>query len=359
MDGIRRWWDQPDHFRWLSGYLAYRNLRGFTRKMMGSIVVVLGAVPLLLMFSRAGATTSAGRAVSATVVISCAVMATAWFTRWPNRCQSVAFCTVSGLCITAACLVLPDPLTGLIGCIAFAALAGYVGFFHSGRHLAAVLALAAVVAVDSAVEIALAGDVFLAVGATLAVAVGVLAVPFSAQVLVHLLGNDALQSHSDPLTGLRNRRGFYRSVREMITTAADDGLPYLTVLMVDLDRFKAINDTRGHAVGDQLLVDVGACLRTATGGHAVVARVGGEEFLVAEAVAHDGGNDELAERLRLAVADLPWSVTASVGVACAVVGGTDGATRSIVEDIVAAADAAMYAAKRDGGNRYHRATTVH
>jgi diguanylate cyclase (GGDEF)-like protein len=97
---------------------------------------------------------------------------------------------------------------------------------------------------------------------------------------------------------------------------------------------------------------------TATGAHVVVARVGGEEFLVAEAVAHDGGIDERAERLRSAVASLPWNVTASVGVACAAC-TSDGATRSIVGDIVAAADAAMYAAKRNGGNQTRSATTIH
>lgn len=327
--------------------------------MMGSIVVVLGAVPLLLLFSRVGPTTAAGRTISVAVVASCAVMAAGWFARWPTRTQSAVFSVVSGVCIAAACLVLPDPLIALVGCIAFAALAGYVAFFHSSRYLTVVLGLAAVVVLDSAAEIALAGDAFLAVGASLAVVIGVLAVPFSAQVLVHLLGNDALQSHADPLTGLRNRRGFYRSVRKTIERSVAEGDRYLTVAMIDLDRFKAVNDTLGHAGGDRLLVEVAQCLRTATGEHAVVARVGGEEFLIAEAVAHDGGNTEMAERIRTAIASLPWNVTASVGVACAAVGTGDAGTRSIVEDIVAVADAAMYAAKRSGGNQSRCASTLH
>jgi hypothetical protein len=72
----------------------------------------------------------------------------------------------------------------------------------------------------------------------LIVAVGVLAVPFPVHVLVHLLGDEALKSHTDPLTGLRNRRGFYRSARELIGASVDAVEPYLTVIMLDLDRFK-------------------------------------------------------------------------------------------------------------------------
>ena len=64
-----------------------------------------------------------------------------------------------------------------------------------------------------------------------AIAVGVLAVPFSVHVLVHLLGDEALKSHTDPLTGLRNRRGFYRSARELIESSSA-AAPYLSLIML-------------------------------------------------------------------------------------------------------------------------------
>lgn len=170
------------------------------------------------------------------------------------------------------------------------------------------------------------------------IGVGVLAVPFSAQVLVHLLGDDALQSHTDALTGLRNRRGFYRSVRELIEASPARGLPYLTVAMIDLDRFKQVNDTRGHATGHRLLVTVGASLRQCARGRAIVARVGGEEFLIAEATRHDDA-DAPAERLRLASTLL--GITASDGVACTRFDGDSG-TRELLGELVESADAAMY-----------------
>ena len=92
---MREWWAQPDHYRWLSGYLGHRNVRVFTRYMMAAVVASLGAVPVLIMWTPYGPNGLIGRAISALVIISCAVMATMWLTRWPNRRQSVVFVVVS------------------------------------------------------------------------------------------------------------------------------------------------------------------------------------------------------------------------------------------------------------------------
>jgi diguanylate cyclase (GGDEF)-like protein len=234
----------------------------------------------------------------------------------------------------------------LLGCTAFAALAGYVAFFHTSHYLALVLSTAGATSVYCVV--AMGGGPVLMIAKFLILAVGLLAVPFSVHVLVHLLGDDALKSHTDPLTGLRNRRGFYRSARDLISGGVE---PYLSVIMLDLDRFKAVNDTLGHATGDRILVAVGDKLRRATRGGAVVARVGGEEFLVAETT-QPGEAHALAERLRQQVAVIPWGATASVGVASvarASIGDYD--IRAVFEHLVDAADAAMYEAKRAGGNQ--------
>lgn len=140
--------------------------------------------------------------------------------------------------------------TSLLACTTFAALADYVAFFHTSRIMAFVLATAAATSIFCAVELATArGSVPLALANLIIIAVGVLAVPFSVHVLVHLLGDDALKSHTDPLTGPRNRRGCYRSARELIDASVGAAEPFLTVIMVDLDRFKEVNDTRGHATG--------------------------------------------------------------------------------------------------------------
>ena len=81
----------------------------------------------------------------------------------------------------------------------------------------------------------------------LVLSAGILAVPFCGQILVHWLSVDALKSSTDPLTGLRNRRGFYRSASKLL--AAESRTLCLSVVMLDLDNFKRINDTHGQSPG--------------------------------------------------------------------------------------------------------------
>lgn len=325
--------------------------------MMAAVVVSLGAVPMLTLWTPVGPLSIVARAVSVLISVCCAVMAVMWLTRWPNRRESIVFVLASNTCIVASCLVTPGQGMALLGCTAFAALAGYVAFFHTSRLLVLVLATAAATSLVCAVEASLSGSVLVAVAKLLIIAVGVLAVPFSVHVLVHLLGLDALKSHTDPLTGLRNRRGFYRSTRELIDSARA-AEPYLTVIMIDLDGFKQVNDTRGHTTGDRVLVAVADKLQQATRGRAVVARVGGEEFLIAETT-QPGEAELMAERLRRDVAGIPGGATASVGVASlrrAFLDDSD--SRAVIERLVDAADAAMYEAKRAGGNQTRYAESI-
>jgi diguanylate cyclase (GGDEF)-like protein len=346
VDWIRTWWRQPDHYRWLSGYLGSRRLQRFTRLMLAAVVAALGAVPVLMLLSPSGPAHPVGRAVALVVTGCCMVMAAMWLTRWPDHRQSVWFAMVSNICIAAACLVEVDPETGLLGCATFAALAGYVAFFHAAPYLVATLVVAAGTGATCAVEIAALGDPAMAAAKSIVIAIGVLAVPFSGQILVHLLSVDALKSSTDPLTGLRNRRGFSQATADLIAGAAADPLPYFTVVALDLDGFKAANDTFGHATGDRILIAVAHRLREALGGNAVVARTGGDEFLIAEATTGYQAR-ETAERVRRAVADMPWGVTASVGAASVTLFSVDeDGARRMVEQLIETADAAMYECKR-------------
>lgn len=351
MEWIGQWWHQPDNYRWLSGYLRSRRLQRFTRYMIAAIVATLGLIPLSMLLSPSGPQAPVGRAISLVVAVCCAAMAVLWMLRWPTERQSAAFSVTCTICIAAACLVEVNPESALLGCAAFSALAGYVAFFHTAFYLALTLGTAGVTALVCTVEIAMAGDPVMAVSKLLVVTIGVLVVPLCGQVLVHLLGVDAVKSHADPLTGLRNRRGFYQGARDLIAASAGDPPPSFTVVMVDLDGFKQVNDTKGHATGDRILIAVGDNLRQASRSDAVVARVGGEEFLIAETTP---GNEAraTAERLRRAVAATPWQVTASLGVASVTLFSIDdNTTRRMIEHLVDAADAAMYEAKRAGGNQ--------
>lgn len=149
---------------------------------------------------------------------------------------------------------------------------------------------------------------------------------------------------TDPLTGLLNRRALFAAVPE---GPLADGT---AVLMLDLDRFKAINDGFGHARGDQVLVGFAALLRQSTGAGDLVARLGGEEFCVLLDLAASADAARLAERIRAALASgEPLSpqfgpATVSIGLAIASGGDDD------FDTLLRRADRALYAAKDGGRN---------
>jgi diguanylate cyclase (GGDEF)-like protein len=128
----------------------------------------------------------------------------------------------------------------------------------------------------------------------------------------------ALQSlaETDPLTGLTNHRGFQQALRSELKTAAHGGTVALVVL--DLDDFKAINERHGHPFGDEVLQGVGAQLRKSVRGGDTAARTGGEEFALVLPGTHVEAAKEIAERVRIAVAQLAPAgseLTCSAGVA--------------------------------------------
>jgi diguanylate cyclase (GGDEF)-like protein len=351
VEWLRRWWRQPDHHQWLSGYLAARGLQRFTQFMVAVIVLALGVVPLLMLWSPSGPQGAFTRILSIVVSAICAIMAILWMTQWPTRRQSLVFMVLANTCVAVSCLVQSTPSSGLQICTAFAALAGYVAFFHTSRALAFTLIMAFTTATICAVEIGSDWDPFGVLSKLLVLAVGLLAVPYSAQVLVHFLGSDALRSDTDPLTELPNRRGFYRSMRALAAESTNNSSLVLGVVMIDLDAFKRVNDTAGHAAGDQTLITIADILRRTRRGDSVIGRIGGEEFVVGLL----GGAQTaagLAERLRREIAQTPWNITASVGVATTAAGGIpEGGRRGLIQDLVEAADRAMYTAKRAGGDQ--------
>lgn len=352
---IRRWWNQPDHYAWLSTYLTGLGALPAARVVMILTVVSLGAVPVTLMGSPAGPQSTAERVIAVGIGVCCALMAGLWVTRtWPSKRRSALFVVVSVLCIAAACLIV-TPQPGLTSCMAFAAIGGYIAFFHTARFMmvnfAVAFATAAVLAARVAVD-----DPVQAAAMLVLVVVANISVPFTCQALIQVLGIDALNSRTDPLTGLLNRRAFYRQAGDLMDRTCAGDNRFLLIAMVDLDKFKVLNDTAGHAVGDRALVAVGRALRDNARRSAVVARAGGEEFLIADLLSAADAT-LLAERLRLAVTGTPWRLSASIGTVTVAVSELAAQARPVVLDtLIAIADDAMYEAKRAGGNQSRNRT---
>lgn len=351
MNHVRQWWRQPDRYEWLSGYLVSRRLMAVSRATMTAVGAVLALSLLLISLSPDG---QHGLAQTVVWVIAAgfAGMGIAYAVRWPSRRQSAIFSVAGSAGVTVTALTPADPHVGLLACWAFVGLGAYVASFHGPRLLVFTVGVAIATAVACTVRTALAGDTALGAAVLLLSTAGLLTVPLGGQILVRLLWNDAVST--DPLTGLTNRRGFRRSARTLIADAAARGSGSFSVVMIDLDGFKTLNDTLGHTVGDRVIVEVATTLRSVSGHGVITARVGGEEFLVAQA-APPRDMELLARRLCSAIAANRWGVTASLGVAGVTVRDPDADPRLLIERVVASADMAMYEAKRAGGNQIRQA----
>jgi diguanylate cyclase (GGDEF)-like protein len=170
---------------------------------------------------------------------------------------------------------------------------------------------------------------------------------------MHRLSDEAgefrRQALEDPLTGLANRRQLHLGVADLRSLHRGELIP---LLVIDIDHFKRVNDEFSHAVGDAVLSEMGQLLRQWSRPHDVVARIGGEEFVIVFGGSlRPGGALQVAERLRRAIEDHDWSlhapslrVTASIGMAAC-------APDEPFEAALMRADAALYECKRAGRNQ--------
>jgi diguanylate cyclase (GGDEF)-like protein len=166
----------------------------------------------------------------------------------------------------------------------------------------------------------------------------------------NLLAKVQQMAVTDGLTELANRRAFDRSLdRELNRAARTDGR--LSVVLLDIDHFKLLNDNHGHVVGDAVLRQIARALELCGREYDTIARYGGEEFAAVLPGCSSGLALQVAERLRQAVEEAPTDVkvTASAGVATYPYDGID------VAGLLSAADRALYASKRGGRNQVHSA----
>ncbi len=152
---------------------------------------------------------------------------------------------------------------------------------------------------------------------------------------------------TDGLTGAKNHRFFQDRLRQEIAEAGRHGMP-LSLLLLDLDHFKSLNDTFGHQAGDEVLIAVARLLQSRARPSDVVARYGGEEFVVIMPGADSGDAQAIGERFRAAIEEEFWlkrPVTASIGASTLRGAGISPAI------LIEKADTALYASKRAGRNR--------
>lgn len=157
-------------------------------------------------------------------------------------------------------------------------------------------------------------------------------------------------AHMDPLTGANNRAALDKTLQREVELAHRHHLP-LSVVLLDLDKFKAINDTYGHSAGDYILKTLVTCIEETARGSDIVFRYGGEEFVLILSGTDTEGAKRIAERLRCAIETYPFiydrqeiAVTASFGIATL-------KNRDDIKRLFNKADSALYQAKEAGRNQ--------
>ncbi|MFD0924585.1 GGDEF domain-containing protein [Williamsia deligens] len=305
----------------------------------------------LAVYAAIGASTGLAREGAPTVVLwATAVLALLMSSTWLVTDALLgdrlvyAFVLAADAGIFVALMTLADAELGLLGCGMFVIVGSFAGY-HAGKtvfvcHLVLVTALVAV----AASRLPITGRLVLEVSTLLWLLLGL---PIVARALWSSERQRADQAFRDPLTRVANRAGLERAFPRLREDAVERS-QVMCVVAVDLDRFKAVNDTYGHAAGDAVLVDAARHLQAHFGPRALIARTGGEEFTLI-LVGHRAAVVAAVDSLSLTVgADPRARVTMSVG---AVWAAPHGAGDADLASATEAADAAMYEAKRAGGDQ--------
>lgn len=330
-----------------------------------AVLITAFAIPgaLLVLSSSAGPAPGPPRVAAigillSTVPVSLVVYRTRtaflWFNR-PSRQAglALAFTVYADVGTASFLLLFRDQGTALFGCALFAVVSSFVAFFGTSIavafHVVATTAVILIITLRAALDPASDTLALAAAGVSLWLAVnGTMTVISQTSATLHSnLRTQIGRAQTDPLTGLLNLRG----LEQMVLRRVDDDVA-LGFLLVDLDHFKRVNDLHGHLVGDDVLALAASRLATFVGDDGLVARRGGEEFLVV--ITADVDAAELIDRAecarhRLHVPDDAVPITASVG--ASLVTPDDVAEQDVRSTIrlgMHRADIAMYRAKSAG-----------
>ncbi|WP_369636262.1 GGDEF domain-containing protein [Nocardia sp. JMUB6875] len=344
---IRDWWHEDVDYRWVVDAIASRSALGVLKTAIGLCGLAAPLIAVLIMLSPERPRGRLAALAFCLLIAIGLVWSTRWLVRpWPGETESLVLVASADMGVTATCALSPEYVVRSVGMMLLLIIGIYVSAFHGPRTLAAHTMWAFLSAVLLAVPLFRRDDpasaVIMIVGMTAAIVV-----PPGLQFCYGVLRGEML---SDPLTRLWSRRGLdYHSAIVFARPVPDPAC----VMVIDLDRFKAVNDAFGHAAGDEVLVCTAQRLRTAAPAGSIVSRFGGEEFAVIARLPA-GAAAGAADRLRRAVAEPIGAISVTASIGLAIVDARDVRDRDrshrLVREILCRADSAMYQAKQQGGN---------
>ncbi|SCC65738.1 diguanylate cyclase (GGDEF) domain-containing protein [Rhodococcus qingshengii] len=358
----REWLILPDQYDRFTRYLRDNGLTTATRLLLGIIVIGLGVCALLNRFSPAGPTSTIALFFNTVVVISCFVVGVSWWVFGPTKRRSFGFVVFCDIAVTISVVGDSSQLARLLTCVIFALVGIYIAYFHNPKLQIAHIAFSLLVIAVAAQPILFGPDRDPALGVSkvLVVITALVVCAFISQIVLTMLSMDASSSDLDPLTGLLNRRGLDRHVEKVLEGFQRQESAALLVIAIDIDRFKTINDVHGHDVGDRIILRVSQRLSAWAHADAVVARVGGDEFILVQRLSVPAIGpmlNSIGPAMHSNTDEIPS--TSSIGIAVRThkfVAGEDRA--AAFTDMQKVADSAMYESKRLGGGRVHTIVTT-
>jgi diguanylate cyclase (GGDEF)-like protein len=329
-----------------SGYLSKLKV------VIGGLCLSMTGLAWLTLLHPLGPDSAAGRIIQFVLGATTLLVGAVWMVaRWPSYLMAIAFAAWGDIAVGIASVLVKTPEARICTVTEMALIGVFVAFLLGPWVLAAHCAAAAALLIGLTIDSVLAEDLdwfhlypFLAPAFASVVLLPVLlqAVIEGGRRGIRVTARHAVR---DPMTGLYNRRGMHAEAKPLLARRIPTTL---IVAVVDLDRFKQLNDHRGHECGDDALKKVAAALRSIVRRGDIAARLGGDEFVVIAAVASPDDIWSFTQRLQSALDAVAATITASVGVAWTSDRADDSA---VVDTLLRHADRAMYEAKRQGGKQ--------
>jgi diguanylate cyclase (GGDEF)-like protein len=330
-----------------------------TSQFVALSCLVLSVGSILLMMTPGGADTPAARVATSVVAVAGLIGAGLWWSRgWPRERASYLFVASLELGHGIVLFSCSSPVVSLLAATWFFLIGDYLAFAHGRPALFLHCTWVGINLLYYGTRAMLQpdADIPLVVFVVVALTVTLIVTRLFAQLFADALRSDSERSaelaHRDPLTQLLNRRGLDVAAPRMFGGARSDG-GMIAVLLIDIDRFKLVNDLHGHLKGDEVLTLLSRRLANSVRRFGLVARTGGEEFVILDRV-HPDGIRPMAERLRRVCQNAADEIPVSVSVGAVGLGAADFPSNDphvLLTNMIIQADAAMYAAKLRGGNQ--------